>query len=68
MVEHEEYFEYEGFLGKMKAKGKGALLLSAAAAVLLVGGGVYLATKNKEFIEHSAQIASKAVKYLKYQA
>lgn len=60
-----EYFEYEGFLGKMKARGKGALMLSAAGAVLLLGGGVYLATKNKEALKYSSQIAAKAVKYLK---
>ena len=63
--ENQEEFEYEGMFGKMKAKGKGALILSCSGAVLLAGGGIYLATKNKKALEEGTKLASKGVKLLK---
>ncbi|PRX17219.1 hypothetical protein BX659_1543 [Orenia metallireducens] len=61
----EEKFEYEGFFGKIKAKGKGALVLSCSGAVLLAGGGIYLATKNKEALKKGSELATKGFKLIK---
>ncbi len=60
-----EEFEYEGPIGKIKAKGKGALILSCSAAVLLAGGTIFLITKNKETFVAGVKMATDGVKLIK---
>jgi hypothetical protein len=61
-----EEFEYEGVLGKFKAKGKGALILSAAGAVVIAGGTLLLLTKNKEVLLLGKNLATKGLDLIKY--
>jgi hypothetical protein len=58
-------FEYEGILGRIAAKGKGAVILSVASAFLLVGATFAIVFKSPQLLLPGKQLAEQGVKLLK---
>ena len=64
-LSNNEEFEFEGPLGRIKAKGNGALILSCSVGALIFGGGIYYITKNKDVLVYGMKLAVDGIKLLK---